>query len=83
LWSQEPANVTDNPQLHDHFGYSLTAGNFTWDDWNGNPLFDPAIGVPGEDDAMGAVPVLYPWADTGLDCGRDATHRTRPSSSHG
>jgi hypothetical protein len=67
LWSQESADVTGTAQPHDHFGHSLTVGDFTWDSWNGIPLFALAIGVPGEDGDTGAVQVLYPWADTGLD----------------
>jgi hypothetical protein len=71
LWSQESADVIGNAQIHDHFGYSLTAGNFIAsfriDGNERNPLLSLAIGVPGEDGDTGAVQVLYPWPGTGLD----------------
>jgi FG-GAP repeat protein len=59
------AGLLDGPEDFDHFGHSLTAGDF-----NGDGAADLAIGDPGEDlngvtDA-GAVDVLYGAVGTGL-----------------
>ena len=53
------------PELHDHFGAALAAGDF-----NGDGAEDLAIGVPDEDLALsenaGEVDVVYGLAVTGL-----------------
>lgn len=52
IWHQNTGGVTGAPEVNDHFGESLVAGDF-----NGNGYDDLAIGIPGEDGG-GAVYVL-------------------------
>lgn len=53
IWHQNIPNVTGGAEAGDQFGYSLVAGDF-----NGNGYDDLAIGMPGENNAAGAVYVL-------------------------
>jgi hypothetical protein len=53
FWTQSTADVNDVSEAGDHFGSSLTSGDF-----NGDGRDDLAIGVPSENDG-GAVNVLY------------------------
>lgn len=58
LWSQDSADVDDDAEEWDHFGWSLAAGDF-----NGDGYDDLAVSVHGEDvgsiENAGAVSVLY------------------------
>jgi hypothetical protein len=63
VWHQDIDGIEGIAESHDDFGYSLAVGDF---DDDGNE--DLAIGVPGEDvgsndDAAGAVNVLYGTGD--------------------
>jgi hypothetical protein len=75
LWHQDIAGILDVAEPGDHFGASLTTGDF---DGDGND--DLAVGVPQEDimaiaDA-GAVNVIYGMAAVGLDvAGNDFGHQ--------
>jgi len=54
FWAQSTTDVNDVIETFDGFGSSLSSGDF-----NGDGKDDLAIGVPDENDAAGAVNVLY------------------------
>jgi hypothetical protein len=58
FWSQNSADVLDNPEQGDRFGSVVTTGNF-----DGDGFADLAVGIPFEDvsrvDDAGAVAILY------------------------
>jgi len=58
LWHQDRADVGGAPELEDHFGWTLAAG-----DLDGDGFADLAVGTPHEDvgtiDSAGAVNILY------------------------
>jgi len=63
-WNQGPFGETGNIEANDHFGASLTAGDF-----NGDGFTDLAIGVPDENiggsEGAGMVNIIY-GSSTGL-----------------
>jgi hypothetical protein len=65
VFTQASATAWGTPELHDHFGAALAAGDF-----NGDGAEDLAIGVPDEDlalsDNAGEVDIVYGLAVTGL-----------------
>lgn len=60
-WSQSSAGVVGGSEGLDLFGAALASGNF-----NGDGATDLAIGVPGEDDSMGRINVIYGRLGSGL-----------------
>jgi FG-GAP repeat protein len=54
LWSQNSPGIADTAESGDLFGAALAAGAF-----NGDGRADLAVGVPGEDNFVGVVHVLY------------------------
>ena len=58
LWDQDDAGVKGQAEAGDRFGAALTTGDF-----NGDGFMDLAIGVPGENNAAGAVQVLFGSSD--------------------
>lgn len=67
-WAQDIGTVNGTAEKDDHFGYSLTAGDFDGDGYS-----DLAIGVPNEDLGewdTGYINVLY-GTSNGLDDGGD------------
>jgi len=58
FWHQDSLGITDAAERDDHFGWSVTAGDFNNDGYG-----DLVIGVPGEDISIrrscGAIHVLY------------------------
>jgi hypothetical protein len=54
FWTQNTPNVADSSEDFDGFGRAVTSSDF-----NGDGRDDLAIGVDGENDAAGAVNVIY------------------------
>ncbi|MGD9534576.1 MAG: hypothetical protein AB7V56_12515 [Candidatus Nitrosocosmicus sp.] len=69
LWSQDSRNIVDSAEENDHFGSSLSAGDF-----NGDNITDLAIGVPSEDSGIrgpsGGVNIIY-GSLAGLDASKN------------
>ena len=60
IWNQDTPSVRDAPANDESFGFALAAGDFDNDSFD-----DLAIGVPGEDLAVGAGPTASNAADAG------------------